>query len=90
MNLKDFLAQSSSSKHAAVSAQNTNGGFGLWANSPTGTAIYGQGKLAGHFQGDVQVNGKLTVSVDVVLTGADFAEDFQVEASEAVEPGTAG
>lgn len=69
---------SSASGHAGVSANNTVGGYGLWA----------QGTPAGHFEGNVEVNGTLTVIVDVVLSGADFAEDFAVETIECVEPGT--
>jgi hypothetical protein len=88
-----IVAQSSSSAHAAVSAQNPNGGFGVWASSPNGIAIYGQGKIAGHFEGKMEVigdhhcTGTLSVDVDVVLKGADFAEDFAVKTSECVEPG---
>jgi hypothetical protein len=37
--------------------------------------------------GDVVVGGTISVAGDVVLTGADFAEDFAVEASPIVEPG---
>lgn len=63
---------------AAVSCVNLGGGV----------AVYAKGKPAGQFEGDVEVNGKLNVTLDVVLTGADFAEDFAVEASQNVEPGT--
>ena len=34
------------------------------------------------------MNGTLNVSVDIVMTASDFAEDFTVEASDAIEPGT--
>jgi hypothetical protein len=45
--------------------------------------------LAGQFLGNVTITGTLTVDVDVVLAGAaDFAEDFAVETSDAIEPGT--
>jgi len=91
-NYDAIVAQSSSSAHAAVSAtntaQNNNGAFGVWANSPNGIAIYGQGKTAGHFQGDITVTGTLTVGVDIVMPASDFAEDFSVEASAVAEPGT--
>src|SRR5271165_2091220 len=74
--------ESGSSHHAGVSAYNANGGFGLYAQSPNGTAIYGQGQTAGFFQGDVQVTG------DIKLTGADCAEHFDVVDARACGPGT--
>jgi hypothetical protein len=73
---------SGSAHHAAVSATNNGGGFGVWANSPNGTALYGQGKVAGHFQGDVEVTG------DIRLTGADCAEHFDVIDVSTCDPGT--
>jgi hypothetical protein len=92
---------SSAQGHAGVSANNNNGGYALWAKA-TG-AKPGTGGIAGYFNSDgnvaVQVDGKMqvngdhhctgtiTVDKDVQLTGADFAEDFQVEASESIEPG---
>lgn len=79
---------SASAQHAGVSANNTGAGYGLWANSPNGTAIYGQGKVAGVFHGDVEITGTLRVDVDIIMTAADFAEDFAVWASESIEPGT--
>jgi hypothetical protein len=44
----------------------------VWASS-NNTAIYGQGKPAGYFNGDVQVTG------DLILVGGDMAEDFDLE-----------
>jgi hypothetical protein len=79
---------SESNAHAGVSGTNNRGGYGVWGNSPDGIAIHGQGKTAGHFQGDVTVTGTLTVGVDIVMPAADFAEDFSVKASETIEPGT--
>jgi hypothetical protein len=38
--------------------------------------------------GNVEVTGSLNVGGDITMPAADFAEDFQVEASDAVEPGT--
>ncbi|WP_329409577.1 hypothetical protein OG802_11125 [Streptomyces sp. NBC_00704] len=46
-----------------------------------GPGIFGQGAPAGHFQGDVVVTG------DLVLPGADYAEELTV-ASDEVTPGT--
>jgi len=59
------------SKGAGVSATNDSGGFGVWA----------RGTPAGHFEGNVEVTG------DVILTGSDCAEDFDITEAE-VEPGT--
>jgi len=76
--------QTNSQTAAAVSAYalNPNG---------TGAAIYGQssGKgPAGFFQGNVTVTGNVSVGGDVVLTGADCAEDFDIREAAEVEPGT--
>ena len=48
----------------------------------TGAAIYGIGKKAGFFQGDVEVTG------DIRLLNADCAEDFDVIDTENAEAGT--
>jgi|SRR5579883_1652685 len=80
---------SSAPQHAGVSANNNGGGYGLWANSPDGTAIYGQGNPAGYFKGDVHVTGTHIVDGDIVLTkGADCAEQFDVSPQVIAEPGT--
>jgi hypothetical protein len=51
------VGYSKAQNHAGVSAVNTGGGFGVWAT----------GQIAGHFQGDVEVIGKLTAED---ITGA--------------------
>jgi hypothetical protein len=94
------LAQSSSSQHAAVSAQNSSTGFGLWASCSNGMAIYGQSNnVAAQFNGNVNIYGTLThngnatvtgimtVNQDVVLAGADCAEEFDIATDNDVEPG---
>jgi hypothetical protein len=82
-----IVAQSSASLHAAVSAQNSNGGYGLWASSPNGVAIKGIGAPAGYFQGDVHVTGDV-VLINMPASG-DIAEDFDIEEdADNVEPGT--
>jgi hypothetical protein len=69
-------------------AESVNG-EGLHALSHNGTGIHAVGaSLAAQLDGAVQVNGTLTVSVDIILSGADFAEDFTIAAIENVEPGT--
>jgi hypothetical protein len=57
---------------AAVSGVNKSGGIG----------IFGEGKIAGFFAGDVNVTG------DISLVHADCAEDFDISGAEKVEPGT--
>ena len=75
-------------------------GFGVRGDSTDGIAVQGQsfgngigiqgigGRLAGRFDGNVEVTGTLTVAVDIVLANADCAENFDVAGLEKVEPGT--
>jgi hypothetical protein len=58
--------------HGGVVGVNTAGGVG----------VYGEGRIAGFFKGDVEVTG------DIRLTNADCAEDFDVSGVVTVEPGT--
>jgi hypothetical protein len=79
---------SQSSEHAGVSGSNTAGGYGVWAS----------GKTAGYFAGDVTITGDITAvnavsantvsAQDVVLNGADCAEEFDVRATAGIEPGS--
>ena len=63
-----------SAAHGAVVATNDN---------PAGIALFAKGgRLAGRFEGDVEVTG------DVRLVNADCAEDFEIASGDAVEPGT--
>jgi hypothetical protein len=79
-----FNSLSHSPQHAGVSANNDAGGFGLWASGAT----------AGYFQGNVQmtadatVAGTLNVGGDVVLEGADCAEEFDLQSNADLDPGT--
>lgn len=68
------VGYSSSSVHAGVAGENDNS---------AGIGIYGKGgRLAGFFEGDVEVTG------DIRLTNADCAEDFDIADPDSVEPGT--
>lgn len=68
------VGYSSSDVHAGVAGANDNS---------AGVGIYGKGgRLAGFFEGDVEVTG------DIRLTNADCAEDFNVSELALVEPGT--
>ena len=92
-----LVSNSGSANHAAVAGHNSNGGFAFWgaSDSAGGFGIYARGqKQAAQFDGHVQVNGDhsttgtMTVGVDLVLTNADCAEDFDIAASARIEPGT--
>ncbi len=64
---------------------NSPGGAAVFANntSTTGYGIHGRGgRYAGFFEGDVSVIG------DVILSGADCAEEFDVAEATIIEPGT--
>jgi hypothetical protein len=51
--------------------------------SSSGIGVHGKGpRLAGYFEGDVEVTG------DLRLLNADCAEDFDICATEQIEPGT--
>jgi len=83
---------------SGVIGVNTDGGNGVYGTSVSGNAVagYSQTGNAGYFVGPVFCNGDhhctgtLTVDTDIVMPPAasDVAEDFAVEASAAVEPGT--
>jgi hypothetical protein len=75
-------------------SESVNGGAGVWGNgkgvcngvygeSANGIGIIGKGgRLAGLFQGNVEVTG------DIRLLNADCAEEFDIAEAEVVEPGT--
>ena len=79
-------ASSPSGMAISASSVSNDGVHGVSAN---GTGIYGKGgKNAGQFDGNVLVNGTVTVTGDIVLANADCAEEFDVAAVNLVEPGT--
>ena len=73
---------------------------GVFGQSETGSGLHGYSKeqhgiyarsdtgMAGYFDGNVHVNGKITAKVDICLERADCAEDFDIIGLEKVEPGT--
>ena len=63
---------------------NPKDGIGVLGESEKGIGIYGKGRIAGRFEGNVEVTG------DIRLLNADCAEDFDVTDTESkdVEPGT--
>jgi hypothetical protein len=63
--------------------QTPGAGDGVLGTSAHGVGIHGKGgRLAGLFEGDVEVTG------DLRLVNADCAEDFDISAASPVEPGT--
>jgi hypothetical protein len=71
--------------------------YGVVGSSTNGAGVCGIGGakgLAGLFQGNVEISGDITsvntitVKTDVVLTGADCAEQFDIEGTAQPEPGT--
>jgi len=73
-------ARCSSTNGNGVEGEARGAGTGIVGTSVTGVGVFGKGgRLAGRFEGDVEVTG------DIRLTNADFAEDFNV--IEDAEPG---
>jgi hypothetical protein len=71
------------STFAGVYGASNAGGTGVAGESNTEIGVHGKGgRLAGFFEGDVEVTG------DVRLANADCAEDFDVSGAVKVEPGT--
>lgn len=66
-----------------VWGQTEGSGVGILGTSKSGIGVFGKGgKLAGFFEGDVEVTG------DIRLTNADCAEDFDIADANLIEPGT--
>jgi len=64
--------------HAGVAGVNKGGGIG----------VFGQGAIAGFFDGSVTMTGELTMTNGSDIRLSDFAEDFDVAEKEDIEPGT--
>ncbi|MEA2600040.1 MAG: hypothetical protein QOF89_1032 [Acidobacteriota bacterium] len=77
-----------SANDSGVFGQNEGSGFGVAGFSHDGIGVRGiGGRLAGSFEGDVEVTGKIT-TFDVFISGGDCAEDFDISGTEKIEPGT--
>ena len=67
-------------------------GDGVLGVSTSGVGVHARGgRLAGLFEGDVEVTGNLEITgvgSDIRLTNADCAEDFDVCGADKAEPGT--
>ncbi len=91
-NHNGVRAVSGSEGQAAASAENTSTGPALYGIS-RGVGLMVEGRPAGSFVGDVKIQGKLSVSStvtaeDVILTGADLAEEFDLGIGAEAIPGT--
>ena len=72
-----------SANDSGVFGSNDGSGYGVAGFSKSGIGVLGRGgKLAGRFEGDVEVTG------DIRLVNADCAEDFDIAANILVEAGT--
>jgi len=79
------------SNSSGVIGVNNGGGNGVYGTSVSGNAVAGKSQTgnAGWFDGGVYVNGTVTVTADIVLTGGnDCAEEFDVASPGGAEPGT--
>jgi hypothetical protein len=75
--------RSNSPTDSGVYGENTGTGYGVAGASANGVGVLGQGgRLAGRFEGDVEVTG------DIRLLNQDCAEDFEISREEQIEPGT--
>ena len=86
------LGHATSDTGTGVFGNSSGGGFGVRGETNTGTAVQGQSfgptGMAGRFLGNVSVSGTLSVDQDIILYGADCAEQFEVAAQQHAEPGT--
>lgn len=79
----DALTAESDAMHAIMGTTHSRYAGVYGVSHGSGIGIHGKGgRLAGYFEGDVEVTG------DIRLSNADCAEDFSVTAGQPVEPGT--
>ena len=72
-----------STNGTGVWGQTEGAGIGVAGSSAHGIGVHGKGgRLAGLFEGDVEVTG------DLRLTNADCAEDFDIAAADTVDAGS--
>lgn len=67
----------------------SDGSTGVMGESKSGIGVHAKGgRLAGMFEGNVEMTGNLTVAGDILLPNADCAEDFDIAGAGLIEPGT--
>jgi hypothetical protein len=72
--------------HGQAGVANMSGVAGV--NTGGGNGVYGSSSgNAGCFDGNVQVNGNITITGDLFLPGADCAEHFDVAGNQTLTPG---
>jgi hypothetical protein len=76
-------AETKSTSTAAMAAYQMNPA----SVQPAFFARHAGKRRAARFEGDVEVTGKLTVDVDIILSNADCAEDFDIADAHIIEPG---
>jgi hypothetical protein len=92
------LGESGFAHQPGVSGGHSGGGDALFGNSPTGVGVHARGgRLAGMFEGNVEIAGNVEVSGNIALTGetsditltnGDCAEQFDVVDGQVDHPGT--
>ncbi|CCI16435.1 hypothetical protein MICAE_870002 [Microcystis aeruginosa PCC 9806] len=99
-NQQGVFGHSTADSGTGVFGNSVGSGFGVRGDSTDGIAVQGQsfgngiavqgvgGRLAGRFEGNVEVTGNIDVIGDIRLVNADCAEDFDILDPETVQPGT--
>jgi hypothetical protein len=79
------VGETKAAEHSGVLGIHSGGGRAVTgvSDAPGGIGVHGKGtRLAGFFEGDIEVTG------DIRLLNADCAEDFDISEVEESEPGT--
>lgn len=92
------IGRTTSESASGVWGDNTGSGFGVTGSSTNGIGVLGQGgRLAGRFEGTVEISGllhcagniNLTSSTgDITLANQDCAEDFEMVGAGQIDPGS--
>jgi hypothetical protein len=80
------LTDSENNLNAQARIQNASGDINFFTQASLAAGVPPM-KIQ-NSSGDVAISGTLTVAVDILLTGADCAEHFDIGGAEQIEPGT--